>query len=250
MKSCLCLALLLLAPVCSRAGEFLSGGVKIAYTVQGSGSPVVLIHGLYGSGAGNWTLPGITAALALKHRVIVMDCRGHGRSDKPGTAAEYGVQMTADVIALLNRLELRKAHLIGYSMGGMIALKTAVLHPERVQSLLLCGMGWLQEGGAQQKFWAGIPVRKRLFGSSSGSACMQGMARLAVTEAQVKALKLPAAVIVGDNDPVDRLYVEPLATIRPDWPVTRITDAGHITCISKPEFRETVTKALATFEGK
>lgn len=158
--------------------------------------------------------------------------------------------MVDDVIALLNHLDIRKVHLVGYSMGGMIAMKTAVLHPERVQSLLPCGMGRLQEGGMQQKFWDSIPVRKRIIDGSSASASMNGMARLAVTEAQVKALKLSAAFIVGDNDPVDGLYVVPLTQIRPDWPVTKIADAGHITCIVKPEFREAVTTAVAKFDGK
>ena len=220
------------------ADEFSSGGVKIAYTVQGGGSPVLLVHGLLSSGAMNWTLPGLTAALAKNHRVIVMDCRGHGRSDKPQTEADYGVKMVEDVIALLDHLDIRQVHLAGYSMGGMIAMKTAVLHPKRVAGLLLCGMGWLQEGGMQQKFWAGIAGRC----GKGIAACMNGMARLAVTSAEIKALKMPAAVIVGDDDLVDSLYVMPLEKIRPDWPVTRIADAGHITCILKPAFREAVVR--------
>ena len=89
---------LLLIVRISHADEFSSGNVKIAYTVQGAGSPVLLIHGLHGSGNANWTLPGITAALAKNHRVIVMDCRGHGKSDKPAAEAEYGVKMVDDVI--------------------------------------------------------------------------------------------------------------------------------------------------------
>lgn len=250
MKLWICLALLFACSISVKADEITSSGVKIAYTVQGSGSPVLLIHGLHGSGATNWTLPGITAALAKNHRVIAMDCRGHGRSDKPETEAEYGVKMVEDVIALLNHLDIRKVHLVGYSMGGMISMKTAVLHPERVQGLLLCGMGWLQEGGMQQKFWDSIPMRERLIGGNSGTVCMHGMARLAVTEAEVKALKMPAAIIVGDNDPVDRLYVVPLTQIRTDWPVTKIAGAGHITCIMKPDFHAAVVKAITKFETK
>lgn len=248
MKLCLSLICLFVFSLFARADEFTSSGVKIFYTVQGSGSPVVLIHGLHSSGAMNWTLPGTTAALAQNHRVIVMDCRGHGKSDKPQTEADYGEAMAEDVIALLNHLDIRKAHIVGYSMGGMIALKTAVLHPGRVQSLLLCGMGWLQDGSALQGFWERIPVRERLVGGSSGSACMKGMARLAVTETEVKALKMPAAIIVGDHDPVDRLYVQPLVQIRPDWPVAKIAGAGHLTCVVKPEFRSEVVKAIAAFE--
>lgn len=234
----------------AHADEFASSGVKNFYTVQGSGSPVLLIHDLHGSGATNWALPGITTVLAKKHRVIAMDCRGHGNSDKPQTEAEYGVKMVADVIALLNHLDIRQAHLVGYSMGGMIALKTAVLHPGRVQSLLLCGMGWLPDSSALQGFWEHIPVRKGLFSGSSGSACMKGMARLAVTETEVKALKIPAAIIVGDRDPVEKLYVIPLTQIRSDWPVTKIPGAGHITCIMKLEFRDAVVKAVAKFDGR
>ena len=236
---------LFLAP--TRADELTCSGVNIYYTLQGSGSPVVLIHGLHSSGGMNWTMPGITAALAQTHRVIVMDCRGHGKSDKPETDAAYGTAMVEDVVALLTHLDFRKAHIAGYSMGGMIALKMAVMHPERVQSLLLCGMGWLQDGSMLQGFWEHTSPRERLFGRST-SSCLKGMARLAVTEAEVKALQMPAALIVGDRDPVEKLYVAPLTRIRPDWPVTKIAGAGHITCVMKPDFRDAVAKAIAQFE--
>lgn len=249
MNFLLGLICLLIVTVNAWADEFTSGGVKVFYTVQGSGTPVVLIHGLHSSGAINWTIPGTTAALAQSHRVIVMDCRGHGKSDKPQTEDAYGAAMAEDVVALLDHLDIRKAHIAGYSMGGMIALKTAVLHPERVQGLLLCGMGWLQDGSTLQAFWENIPVRRRLLGDSSGSACMKGMARLAVTEAEVKALKMPTAIIVGEHDPVDRLYVSPLSQIRPGWPITKIAGAGHLTCVVKPDFRDAVVKAIASFEN-
>lgn len=251
MKLWICCALLSFVALDLMAEEFAShDGVKIHYTVQGSGTPVLLIHGLRGNAAANWTRPGITAALAQSHRVIAMDARGHGDSGKPVTEAEYGVAMVEDVIALLNRLDIRKVRLVGYSMGGMISLKTAVLHPERVHSLLLCGMGWLQEGGKQQDFWEGVSARPRLIGGRSASACMRGMARLAVTEAQLKTLKMPAAVIVGSLDPVDRLYVAPLTKARPEWPVTRIQGAGHISCIFKPDFTTAVVSSVARMDGR
>lgn len=251
MKAWICFALLLVFTSCAKAEELLShDGVKIHYTVQGGGPPVLLIHGLHGSASSNWTRPGITAALAQSHRVIAMDARGHGDSGKPETEDAYGTAMVEDVIALLNHLDIRKVGLVGYSMGGMISLKTAVLHPERVQGLLLCGMGWLQEGGQQQRLWEGVSMRPRLIGGRSASACMRGMARLAVTEAEVKALRVPAAVIVGDRDPVDRLYVAQLTQIRPDWPVTRIPGAGHINCVMQREFREAVVKEVARLGKK
>lgn len=215
------------------AGEFVSNGVKIAYNEQGKGEPVLLIHGLMSSGALNWTVPGITAALARDHRVVVMDVRGHGQSDKPNAADAYGVKMVGDVIALMDHLKLPKVHLVGYSMGGMIAMKTAALHPTRVQSLLLCGMGWLEEGSLLQRFWR-----------RSQQPCQSSFADLALTAAQVKSLRMPAAIIIGERDPVEGLYVNPLKKIRPDWPVTKIPDGGHISCVGKPAFREAVVKFI------
>jgi pimeloyl-ACP methyl ester carboxylesterase len=234
-----------------RADDFKSGDVKIHYTVQGSGSPVLLIHGLHSSGMMNWTLPGTTALVAKNHQVIVMDLRGHGASDKPEDEKFYGVAMVEDVIALMDHLGIKHAHFVGYSMGGMIALKAAVLHPDRVDALLLGGMGWMKDGGELQKFWANVPEKPRLgIGGSCATACMRGMAKLAVTEDQLRALKMPAAIIIGDKDPVKKLYVQPLEAIRPDWPVTTIPGAGHILCVMKPLFRETVANTVDGFAEK
>ena len=66
----------------------------------------------------------------------------------------------------------------------------------------------------------------------------------------MKSLKMPAAMIIGEKDPVKPLYVDPLTKIRPDWPVTVIVGAGHIICVIKPEFREAVVKGLDNFDTK
>jgi len=252
MKRSLLIAWLtaLLATPVLHADDFKSGDVKIHYIVQGNGTPVVLIHGLLSSAQMNWTLPGATALVAQHHQVIALDCRGHGNSDKPLEESAYGVPMVEDVVALLDHLGISKAHIVGYSMGGMIALKLAVLHPDRVKSLMLCGMGWLQEGSKLQDFWTAMPVKDDAGRASHVAACMKGMGRLAVTESAVKSLKMPAAIVIGAKDPVEKLYVEPLKQIRPDWPVTIVPGAGHIICVMKPEFREDVAKIVDGFDGK
>jgi pimeloyl-ACP methyl ester carboxylesterase len=101
---------------------FDSKGVSIQYTVEGSGPPVVLIHGLFASGDLNWRLPGITAALAKDYQVISMDVRGHGGSGKPKETNAYGAESAEDVVRLLDHLHIPKAHVIGYSIGGMITI--------------------------------------------------------------------------------------------------------------------------------
>jgi pimeloyl-ACP methyl ester carboxylesterase len=72
------------------------------------------------------------------YQVIALDCRGHGKSDKPHDPAKYGPEMAADVVRLLDHLKIEKAHLIGYSSGAFIAGKVAATHPDRVLSLV-CG---------------------------------------------------------------------------------------------------------------
>src|ERR1051325_2404660 len=70
---------------------FVSGGVKLHYTVQGKGEPVILIHGFGANIEMNWVMPGVLPTLAQTYQVIALDNRGHGQSEKPTKAAEYGI---------------------------------------------------------------------------------------------------------------------------------------------------------------
>ena len=81
----------LIATVPAPAADFDSAGVKIHYQVEGRGEPAILIHGLHASAQMNWGAPGIIADLAKNYRVIALDCRGHGQSDKPAAEGAYGV---------------------------------------------------------------------------------------------------------------------------------------------------------------
>lgn len=241
------LLLLLADPALPGDSEtFDSAGVSIAYFVEGQGEPVVLIHGLHSSARMNWQRPGTVKFLASRYQVIALDVRGHGSSGKPDAEDAYGVQMMEDVIRLMDHLQVPKAHIVGYSMGGIIALKLIAEHPNRVLSGTLGGMGWLREGSALQKTWDTLPNR----GNRTPAACVHSISKLAVTEAAVKGIRLPVAVLVGDRDPVKRLYVEPLASIRKDWPVVEIAGAGHLACIARDQFREELKRWLDQNAGK
>src|ERR1700742_2570354 len=105
--------------IIARAADYTfdSAGVKIHYIVEGQGEPVVLIHGYAASIATNWGAPGIVKKLSENYQVIALDKRGHGQSDKPHDAAAYGPVMFEDVLRLMDHLKLKKAHIVGYSMG-------------------------------------------------------------------------------------------------------------------------------------
>ncbi len=220
---------------------FTSNGVGIHYVVQGQGEPVILVHGLYSSAKLNWEIPGTLAELAKHYQVIALDNRGHGQSGKPEAEDQYGVQMVEDVVGLMDHLRIPKTHVVGYSLGGMITLKLLTMHPERVSSAVLGGMGWLRADSPLQHFWEETKGRRS---AKVPSACVRGIAKLAVTEDKIKAVRVPVTIIVGDRDPTRRLYVEPLLRVRPDWPEHVIQDAGHINCVVKPAFKTQLQAAL------
>src|ERR1051325_9135021 len=95
---------------------FDSNSVKIRYVVEGKGEPVVLIHGFTASIEANWGTA--IKPLSESYQVIALDCRGHGKSDKPTDPKMYGREMGEDVIRLMDHLHIAKAHVVGYSMGA------------------------------------------------------------------------------------------------------------------------------------
>lgn len=222
-------------------------GVKIHYLVQGTGEPVVLIHGLYSSAAINWQMPGTLALLARNHQVIALDLPGHGQSDRPEAESAYGLQMVEDIALLMDHLNVKKAHIVGYSLGGMIAMKFVVMHPDRTLCCLLGGMGWLKEGSGLQKFWENLPSRDR---GPVPLACLRSFGTFAITEDELRGVKLPVEILVGDHDPCKALYVEPLHRVRADWPIIEIKDAGHLTCIVKDQFKDELAKWIDAHSGK
>jgi pimeloyl-ACP methyl ester carboxylesterase len=217
--------------------SFVAKGVNIQFLDVGKGDAVVLLHGLHSSVFINWTLTGIVDELARDHRVIAVDLPGHGLSDKPAAADAYGLQLVEDVVLLLEHLGVRKAHIVGYSAGGIVALKLLARHPEHVLSGTLCGMGWLRDGSPLQGIWEHLPARK---GPGAPPAFIHGIAKLALTPHELKQINVPVMVIIGGRDPIKAIYVTPLQQARNDWPVVEIADAGHINCLVKPQFREEI----------
>jgi non-heme chloroperoxidase len=218
---------------------FDSNGVKISYTVQGKGEPVVLIHGWLSSAGINWALPGVSALLAKDYQVIALDVRGHGASDKPTREDAYGAELVEDVVRLLDHLKIKKAHIVGYSMGGIIAGNFMVKHPDRVLTGTLGGMGWLKSGSIAQFGFA--QIGKQDTDAKAVAICGRSLAKLSLTAAEIKSIRVPVTILVGDKDEfVKKLYVEPLKAVRPDWTVVEIKDGDHLSCILKPQFKEEI----------
>ena len=118
----------------------------------GEGVPVVLLHGYTSCCDAGWFANGVAKELARTHRVIGIDARGHGRSEKPHDPAKYpGDQMPADVIEVLDHLGVGKAHFHGYSMGGGIVAHLLARHPDRFITASFGGSGVREEDEALAK---------------------------------------------------------------------------------------------------
>lgn len=110
-------------------------GTEIAYAATGAGDPVVLVHG-GDANSEHWAFQ--VQALAGQYQVILLDSRGHGRSPYNGGALTYA-QLADDVLALLDLLGIERAHLVGWSDGGIIGLDLALRHPERLRKVVAFG---------------------------------------------------------------------------------------------------------------
>jgi pimeloyl-ACP methyl ester carboxylesterase len=132
---------------CRTLPTFQSDGVTLAYLDQNDGVsrplPVLLIHGFASSIEMNWVATSWVRDLAgAGYRVVAIDNRGHGQSEKLYVPEGYSREIMAeDARRLLDHLGIGKAHVIGYSMGARIAATLALAHPERIGRLVLGGLG-------------------------------------------------------------------------------------------------------------
>ena len=126
---------------------FQSGGLTLAFDdIAPAGAPlgvVLLVHGFATNRAENWRRLGWLGALERKgYRAVALDLRGHGESDKPHDPSAYSRgQMAADIVGLIDHLELGRVDLLGYSMGAHLSLAVALDAPARVGKLILGGVG-------------------------------------------------------------------------------------------------------------
>lgn len=257
--------------------SFDSNGVRIHYVVKGEGQPVVLIHGITQSAEVTWGSAGVIDALAREYRVVALDCRGHGASGKPHDPHAYGAEMVEDVVRLLDHLEIDRAHVVGFSMGGRIALRLAESHPDRVRSTVLVGSGGMREGEdlalmdalARSLVCRGSirPLLDEIFASApvappeaqlveldrqivarndpEALACVvRGYRQWTVRDAELRANRVPTLAIVGTAD----LFKESVLKLDGTMGSLRIRildGAGHADVVARPELLQAVRTFLA-----
>ncbi len=223
-------------------GYFDSAGVRIRYVEMGNpaGPPVLLVHGYMATADLNWRIPGVTGVLVDDYRVIALDNRGHGKSDKPTEESDYGPKMAEDSVRLLDHLRIPKAHVVGYSMGGMITLYLAAHHPDRLLSAGVTGMGWVVKPTSPEAKPTQIPRAV----TPALKSCFRSFPMLGLTRKQLADIRVPMRVIIGSGDELYERRVKPFSEVRPDVKVVLIDGANHLNCMFRQEFKDEVKAFL------
>lgn len=256
-----------------------SGGVSIRFLEEGEGPPVALVHG-FTSSAESWSEIGVVPRLSGGFRTIAVDCRGHGESGKPHDPSMYGMQMVRDVVAVLDFLGVEAAHLVGYSMGAEIALRTTVAYPRRVRSLVIGGSGWSEAHESETYRRVGeslrdhgsigpavrwmnahspagpfAPPTDEQIAEIDGFFQTQDVAALSAVAAsmheivnlsrdQVAAIGIPVLGITGSEDP-ERYNLEKLVGVTPGYRLRVIEGKDHGEAIFDPHFVDAIADFLA-----
>lgn len=250
--------------------KIISNNISLYYKTTGKGYPIILISGCNGDHQSVWP-HSVVDVLAKHFQVIQFDNRGVGQSDQPDIP--YSIEMMADDTAgLMQALQLEKAHLIGYSMGGQIAAKFAEKYPEKINKMIACvsyanvnthvrlfgqtlmelhelnlaesiiekiGLPWIFSNQFLEKNYASLiqqeeePKSKSLVGFKRQFAAQCAFKSEAECFKNIKALSL---FIAGDEDlicpPAD---VKKFADLIPDSQMVIFSEAGHLLSLEYPK---------------
>jgi pimeloyl-ACP methyl ester carboxylesterase len=245
--------------------RFDSDGVTISYIDEGRGDPILLIHGFASNSTVNWRNTNWIKTLSeAGFRVIAMDNRGHGHSEKLYDSAKYEVHMMAeDARRLLDHLGLERADIMGFSMGARIATFFTFAHPERVRSLILSGFGhnMIRRSGAAPHIAAALEAPSaedvtndaartfRVFAEQTRgdlkalAACMRSDRALPTVE-DLAAIRAPVLIAVGTDD-VMAGSGEKLAAMIPGAEFLSINGRDHMKSVGDLSHKKGVVAFLS-----
>jgi pimeloyl-ACP methyl ester carboxylesterase len=189
-------------------------GINLYYEIHGTGKPLIMLHG----GLGTFEMfAALSPTLALNHQVIGVDLYGHGRTALTDRPMHVGY-MADDIAGLIQHLGLEQADILGYSLGGAVALQTAIRHPERVNKLVVISTpfkrtGWYPEIQAGMtsiapEFFIGTPIHDgymRVAPKPEDFPRFVANIKDALSQDYdwtelVSALRTPTLLIAGDSD--------------------------------------------------
>lgn len=244
--------------------SFSSNGVDIAYEEAGEGEPILLIHGFASNSRVNWWDTGWVKFLADSgFRVLTIDNRGHGKSQKLYDPQDYSSPVMAeDACRLLGHLGIMKAHVMGYSMGARITAFMALKHAERVRSAVLAGLAASMIRGLDNSDRVAEALEApdatdvtdraarayRLFAEQTKSdlkalaACMRS-SRQKITVEELGQISVPVLVVAGEIDEISG-PIEPLVAAIPGARGVTLPRRNHMNAVGDKQYKAAVLEFL------
>jgi pimeloyl-ACP methyl ester carboxylesterase len=245
-------------------------GAEISYSDQGAGDGVVLVHGFAASAQENWGKAGWVQMLTrANRRVVTVDLRGHGLSQKLYDPAAYSLPaMAGDVLAVVEQLQIKKPDLIGFSLGARVVLELLRQRGDRFLLGVLCGVGDLlinprmerdpaafaqaMEAPSAEQVGDDMARRFRMFAEGQGqdlkalAACSRGLNASGTgwTREMLSSVKNEMLVVAGSADDLAG-SPEALAACFSNAKGKRIPGCGHMDCLTQPMFKAAVMDFLA-----
>ena len=239
-------------------GRFEHDGFTFAFNDEGAGEPVLLIHGFASSAKVNWISTGWTSFLQQSgYRAISFDNRGHGETSKSYREEDYASEkMASDAAALLRRLRIPRAHVIGYSMGARISAFLALNYPSLVQTVIFGGLGdgmfkgvgyWdpiaaalLTDAPETIADKRGAAFRKFAYQTRSDrralAACI-ARSRELISVGQLGSIKAPALIALGTQDDIGG-SAQGLAQVMPNALAFDIEGRDHMLAVGDRSFKK------------
>lgn len=236
------------APIATdRSGQAEVNGISIHYAIYGQGPPVIFLHGGLAN-ADYWG--GQVLPVAAHHTVILMDSRGHGRSTRD--ARPYGYDLMADdVVALMDRLKVAKADIVGWSDGGIIGIDLAMRHRDRVGKVFAFAANTVTSGvkdgveknptfaafikraGQEYQAYSATPGE---YGAFVDQISKMWAEQPNWSDAQLRAIGTPILVVDGDHDEaIKREHTEYIAATIPHAGLLILPNTSHFAFLQDPQ---------------
>jgi pimeloyl-ACP methyl ester carboxylesterase len=259
------------APIAEPTGFVVSDTFKIYYETFGVGEPIVLVHGWGSSFKGNWVSTGWVETLKATRRVVALDVRGHGESDKPHDQAVYSyARMSRDVLRVMDHLGIAKADFLGYSMGSFMGVSLLGHAKERFTSMILGGIGDETEESLAvlPKIVAGLRAKDpaqitdpvgsayRAYASSDPRNDLEALALSALQMwpegfplqlggPGLADVDIPTLIVNGANDHPYIDTAHKMVDAIPGAKFVAIPDRDHLGVVTDPHFKDQVLAFLA-----
>jgi len=252
------------APGVEPSSETHGAAIDIHYVEYGSGEPVVLVHG-FSQTHESWLQTPLFQDLQRDHRVIAADLRGHGESSKPHDPKAYGRNLEADLVALLDSLDIDRAHFVGFSMGASVVGGLLTSAPERVQTAAM-GSGLFTTWDPHEEEFAVFTEAREQSGErypwepanqdfKALAAVIRGAQFATLSDAQIAAIDTPTIVAFGsvELEHMSEAQKTRLANLPGSFETLVVAGADHDSAnaaILSQEFSRAVRELIASHPAR